>query len=143
MNRRKPIRALPFGINLSDYYFHPTREEKLLDWLHEQKRIWDAEDDVRRRRRAAQIEAEVNAAKEVQAREDRLVRDTNWWLQQREVDRPLMEKLTADLQDALEGNWHKKVLAKLAALEKEIRLDAVRAERKTLLRRGVVRGRRK
>jgi hypothetical protein len=144
MERRRPITVLPFGINLRDYYFYPTREEKLLDWLREQKRIWDAEDDLRRRRRAKQIAAEIETEREKQAREDRLNRDRDYWLRQREADRPVMAKLTERYQEIVDlSPFRQRLLKVVAKLEKEIRRDAAKAEREVLAARGLIRGRRK
>jgi hypothetical protein len=144
MKRHRPITVLPFGINLRDYYFYPTREEKLFDWLREQKRIWDAEDEARLRRRFAQITIEIEAEKEKQAREDWLNRDRDYWLRQREADRPVMEKLTEQYQEIVDlSSFRQKLLKVVAKLEKEIRRDAAKAEREALAARGLIRGRRK
>jgi succinate dehydrogenase/fumarate reductase flavoprotein subunit len=108
---------------------------------------FQAEDDELRRRRAAQIAAEIEAEKEIQERADRLARDRDYWLREREKDGPLMTKLVEQYQEIVDDSpFRRKMLAKLAELaelEKEINRVAARSERKALMARGVVRGRRK
>jgi hypothetical protein len=151
--KQRPRFALPFGINLADYDFHPTREEKLLDRVNEMKLVWDREDDERRRRRAALIAAEIEQARKRQEREDReaeierereaeIERRRNYYLTAHKTEGNAMEKLVAKLQDELEGNWRTKALVKLEKLTAEIRRDRLKAEREELARRGAIRGRR-
>jgi hypothetical protein len=150
--KQRPRFALPFGINLSDYDFQPTREERLLDRVHEMKLVWDREDDDRRRRRAAQISQEIIEARRQQELEDReessarqreeeIAKRRNYYLTARKTEDPLVEKLIEEYQDQLDGGWKKKALAKLQKLTAEIRRDRLKAEREELARRGVLRGR--
>jgi hypothetical protein len=137
-----------------DFDFVPSKEELIAErrqknWLAKMQTLllrYQREDDELRRKRATEIAREVAADREKQAREDRLARDTNWWLQERERDKPIMEKLTARYQEIMDAPFRKKMLAKLAELEqldKKINRAAAREERKTLLARGVLKGRRK
>jgi hypothetical protein len=150
--KQRPRFALPFGINLSDYDFQPTREEKLLDRVNEMKLQWDLEDDERRRLRFKQIAAEIEEEKRKQEIEDRreeiahereaeIERRRNYYLTARKTEGP-MEKLIERYQNELEGNWYNKALRKLEKLTAEIRHDRLKAEREALTRRGVLRGRR-
>lgn len=151
-NHARPRYALPFGINLADYDFVPTREEKLLDRVNEMKLVWDREDDDRRRRRSALIAKEIAEEKRQQEIEDRreviarereaeIERRRNYYLAARKAEGP-MEKLIERYQNELEGNWYTKALRKLEKLTAEIRHDRLKAEREALTRRGVLRGRR-
>jgi hypothetical protein len=151
--KQRPRFALPFGINLADYDFIPTREERLLDRLAEMKSVWDREDDDRRRRQFAQIAKEIAEEKRKQELEDReaeiarerdaeIARRRNYYLTARKAEDPLVEKLLEEYQDQLEGGWRKKALAKLEKLTKEIARDKAKAEREALARRGVLKGRR-
>jgi hypothetical protein len=150
--KQRPRFALPFGINLADYDFQPTREEKLLDRVNEMKLVWDREDDDRRRRRSALIAKEIAEEKRKQEIEDRreeiarereaeIERRRNYYLAARKAEGP-MEKLIERYQNELEGNWYTKALRKLEKLTAEIRHDRLKAEREALTRRGVLRGRR-
>jgi hypothetical protein len=142
-HRNKQLRVLPYGIrSLSDFYFYPTREERLLERLKEMKAEWDREDDARNRRRATQIAREVEADRRKQEREDSLDRIRNYFLQANQQEAPAMAKLLERMQEELEGPWRRKMLAKVEKIAEEIRRDKARAERKALLQRGVVRGRR-
>lgn len=138
-----------------DFDFVPSKEELIAErrqrnWLAKMRTLllrYQREDDELRRKRAAEIAREVAADREKQARDDRLARDTNWWLKQRERDKPIMDKLTARYQEIVDDSpFRRKMLAKLAELdqlEKEISRLAARAERKALAARGVIRGCRK
>jgi hypothetical protein len=155
MSRRRPITALPFGINLSDYDFEPSKAELVAEsrrrnWLAKMRSLlicYEREADELRRRRAAEIAREIEVAKEKQEREDRLSRDRDYWLREREKDRGLMTQLTERYQQIVDDSpFRRKMLAKLAEvakLQKDIDRLAAREERKALLARGVVRGRRK
>jgi hypothetical protein len=154
MSRRRPITVLPFGINLSDYDFKPSKAELVAEsrrrnWLAKMRSLlicYEREADELRRRRAAQIAAEIKLERERQEREDCLERSARWWSQERERDKPIMEKLTERYQEIMDAPFRKKMLAKLAELEqldKKINRAAAREERKTLLARGVLKGRRK
>jgi len=151
---RRPRYALPFGLNLADFDFVPTREEKLLDRVYKMKADWDREDDARRRLRSKQVAAEIEEAKRKQAIEDRreesarereaeIERRRNYYLSARKTEDPLVAKLVEKYLDELDGGWRKKALAKLAKIEREIKRDAAKAERKALLEKGVLRVRRR
>jgi hypothetical protein len=146
MKRRK--RQIPWPAVLderpSDFDFEPSWSEKLWDRLVEMKKQWAAEDEARLRRRYAQITIEIEAEKEKQAREALLNRDRDYWLRQREADRPAMEKLTERYQSEVDlSPFRQKLLKVVAKLDKEIRRDAAKAEREALAARGLIRGRRK
>lgn len=151
---RRPRYALPFGLNLSDYDFTPTREEVLLDRCRQWIELWAKEDDLRREQRAAQIRAEIEADRRKQmsaeAREQvrleraaQLARERSYWTKQREKDSAAMDKLIAKYSDELDGGFRKKILAKIAEVERDVRRDKAKAEKEVLARRGVIRGRRK
>jgi hypothetical protein len=149
--KQRPRFALPFGINLSDYDFQPTRQEKLLDRVHEMKLLWDREDDERRRLRSCEIAKEIEQEKRKQAVEDRdaeearqhqeeIDRRKTYWLRERETGAAAMEKLVASYEAELNAE-HAKRLKKLAQITKDIRKDKARVERRSLLEKGVLRGR--
>ena len=155
MNRRKrfPVRSLPYGINLADFDFVPTPEEKLWDRLQKLKKVWDKEDDRRRKRRAREIELEIFAAREKQAAEDaaaeraaaanaEIEKRRSYFLKANEAESAVTEKLLESYDDQLDGGKRKKLLAALERITKETKRDDARLERDELLRRGVVRGRR-
>jgi len=99
--------------------------------------IYDDTGVLSRRRRAKQIAAEIEAERVKQDREDRLNRDRDYWLRQREVDRPVMEKLTAPYQEIVDlSPFRQKLLKVVANLEKEVRRDAAKAEREVLAAEG-------
>src|SRR5260370_30222694 len=64
--QRHPLRALPLGISLSDFFWEPTRGEieadqrranrlRRLEYLAKLKESWEREDCERLRRRAAEL----------------------------------------------------------------------------------------
>lgn len=143
--KRFPLRALPAGINLRDFYWKPTPDEKAVDskFLERQRRnrlaklqrlekAWLAEDVERLKRRAAELELvavqdRIYVAR-VTAIEQEQKRVTDYWLHEQEK------------QAAAE---RKALLERLERATKAINADTVQAERKVLAARGVLRGRRK
>jgi hypothetical protein len=144
MNRtrnKRPLRALPMGLSMSDFFWEATPEETLIEFekkrrqsrlakLHRLELIWAVQDTERLRRRAAELAAIVAQDRiyvaRVNAIEQEQKRVTDYWLDE--------QKKTAEVE------W-KALLAKAEKLGKEIRKSDVRAEREVLARRGVLRGR--
>jgi hypothetical protein len=151
--RKRPRMALPMGVNLRDYAFEPTRDEKLWDRLRQIEREWIKEDDQRRRERANQIAAEVEQARIQQQQDDEVAvlqaeidavidKRRAYYLERRKAEGPVTEKLIAKYESEL-NIWQKKAQAKLDQLTKDIQRDKIKAERETLAARGVIRGRRR
>jgi hypothetical protein len=132
--RENPIRYLVFlPVDVSDLNgisWKPTREEILLERLRAMQATWEREDIERRRRRAAEIAADVSRdidwLERVNAIQREQQRVENYWLEER--------KKTADA-------IHKAQLKRLAQINEDIRKSDARIERQELLKRGVVRGR--
>lgn len=144
MNRRRPsLLALPAGVKLADFLFEPDKEEKQafrndrrrrgrLDKLKSLKSKWDAEDLAATRRRVKELEAVVAADREFVAREA-----------ENEERRMAAEAQTKKIVDYYINSEHKALLARAARAGREINADIVKAERKELERRGLVRGKRR
>jgi hypothetical protein len=148
---RRPRFALPAGIDLADFDFRPDKYECLVDRLREMKLTWQREDDARRRQRAKQVEAEIEADRRKQAVEDErdaiarehdeeLARVRYYWIKQQQIGKAQMDKLIAQYEAQLNSK-HTARLKKLAEITKEIEQDRIRAEKKALLHKGIVRGR--
>ena len=131
--RENPIRftsALPPDVDLDDIAWVPTRAERQLAWLNEQKAKWDAEELAYYRKRCDQLAVIVAA-------------DRAWIDLQNEIEAEMKR-----VRDYYEGERKKEEQAadrarreKCLKLRKEINRDLVRAEREELIRRGVYRGR--
>jgi hypothetical protein len=128
---KRPKLALPYGINLSQFYWYPTREERILTRLKEMKADWDAQELAYYRRKARELGADVARDRE--------------WLERRNA---LEAELTA-IQAYYRTEREKELAAedkarreKAMQLLKEINTDIAKFERAELMRRGVVRGRR-
>jgi hypothetical protein len=150
------ILALPSGMNLSEYDSAPTKEEKdfekaaakevarhrkhakvCLVNLAALKKTWAKEDAASDRLREQRRQKHI-AAIFAQVAIDRV------WLEQyhaweQEIERRRNFYLTEHQKE--EKAIHAAQLAKLAEILTDIRKDTVRAERKVLEKRGVVRGR--
>jgi hypothetical protein len=150
--KKRPRFALPFGLNLADFDFVPTREERLLDRVNEMSKQWAAEDDERRRQREREIAKEIEQEKRKQELEDRreeikreleaeIERRKTYWERERKTGAAAMEKLIASYEAELSIE-HAKRLKKLAQIAKDIARDKAKAERSEFARRGLIRGRR-
>jgi hypothetical protein len=122
--------SLPNDIDLDDIAWVPTREERLLAWLQEQKAKWDAEELAYYRKRCDQFAVIVAADKAWIDRQNEIEADIKRVRDYYEVERK-KEEQAAD----------KARREKCLKLRKEINRDLVRAEREELIRRGVYRGR--
>lgn len=145
MKRRYPVRALPLGIRLSDFYWQPTQEEKAvdskflerqrrnrLDKLRRLERLWAEQDLARMRRRVAELESVVKQDRAFVAREEAF---------EKEIQR--RKAIILKLHDEEAEAERKRLLTKLAKVTAEMNAATVRSERALLARRGVVRGARK
>ena len=139
--RKRPIHALPYGINLSDYLFAPDAEEiqvvvnerrrqDRLAKLHKLEKMWERQDLERLRRRAAELESVIAADKE-------WLEKQNAWDAEIERRKAIILKLH-DEDAKLE---RERLLARLEKATKTMNAEIVRSERAELSRRGVVRGR--
>jgi hypothetical protein len=112
-----------------DYYFYPTPEERLLAALADRKKQWDAEDDARIRRGAAEIALVVEQDREWLSRErafeDRVLQIQTYYESERKK-----EEQAAD----------KRRLARFKQITAEINADICRTERVKLAARGLIRG---
>jgi hypothetical protein len=132
--RENPIRylvSLPVDVSdLDGISWKPTREEILLERLRIMQAQWVAEDLARLRRYVAElavvVEKDVDWLDRVNAIQQEQKRVTDYWLAE--------QKKTADA-------IHKAHLKRLEQITEDIRKDAARAERRELLKRGVVRDR--
>ena len=125
---QKPLYALPPDVNLSDFDFEPTWQEREWERYLRAKQEYEREWLMASIQRLAAVALEIDAEKrhaELVAEQDRV---DAWWAGERE------KELVA---------WRQRELAKLEKIGKEIQRDAVRLERKVLEERGVVRGRRR
>jgi hypothetical protein len=128
MNRRAKV---PSGYREQDYYWFPTREERILERLAVMKKEWDAQELAYYRRKADEIGRDV-------------ARDLPWLERQNELEAELtviqMYFRTEREKELAAEDQGRREKAKL--ILKEINTDIARFERATLERRGVVRGRR-
>jgi|SRR5271166_2929297 len=128
MSRRAKV---PPGYCEQDYYWFPTREERILERLAEMKKEWDAQELAYYRRKCREHGEDV-------------ARDLPWLERQRELE----VELTA-IQTYYRTERDKELAAadqarreKARIILKEINADITRFDRATLTRRGVIRGRR-
>jgi len=140
--KRHPLRALPLGIQMSDFLWEPDAEEKRvaveaqrrqsrLAKLHRLEKLWAAQDFERLKRRAAELAAIVEQDRAFVAREQAFERE----MQRRQA-------IIMQLHDEDAKLERKLLLARLEKATKELNKDVVRSERAALLAKGVVRGRR-
>ena len=111
--------------------FVPTREERILDWLRDKQAKWAKEDEARRRKRFAEIQAVVNRDRQASQRQEIVERE--------------LEKIQGYYRTELEKEAQAadvKRRAAAARILKNIARDKARVERETLAARGVLRGRR-
>jgi len=120
---------VPPGFCEQDYYWFPTREERILDRLAEMKKEWDAQELAYYRRKLREHGADV-------------ARDLPWLERQNELE----AELTA-IQTYFRTEREKELAAedqarreKAKLILKEINADINRFDRTTLARRGVIRG---
>ena len=97
--------------------------------MAQMKACWDREDDERRRRHVAEIEAIVAVGRAYVERQNALEAE----IQRRKDYYEAAHKDEADQE-------RRRLLTRLEKATKEIRKSDVRAERQELFRRGVVRG---
>ncbi len=128
MNRRAKV---PPGYREQDYYWFPTREERILERLVEMKKEWDAQELAYYRRKCREHGEDV-------------ARDLPWLERQNELE----AELTA-IQAYYRTEREKELAAedqarreKAKLILREINTDIARFDRATLARRGVIRGRR-
>ena len=150
--RSRPIFVLPTGENLSDFDFLPSKEEKAVEKERAKRRkqaarrlvnlanlqkLWEREEAAYLKRMDTLRQKHI-AAILVQAERDRIwLAQMNAWEQ--EIERRRNFYLTEHAKE--DKATHAAHLAKLAEILTDIRKDSVRAERKVLEKRGVVRGR--
>jgi hypothetical protein len=148
--RPRPIFVLPAGVNLSDFDFAPTAEEKALEKklrlqakrrlvnLSNLQKLWQREEDAYLKRMDAlrqkhvavifaQVEQDRIWLEKVNAIQEEQKRVTDYWLAEHEKESKAI---------------HAAHLKKLAAIQEDIRKDNARAERQELDRKGLVRGKR-
>jgi hypothetical protein len=128
MKRRAKV---PPGYREADFYWYPTREERILERLAQMKAEWDAQELAYYRRKNQEFSIEV-------------ARDRAWLERQDELE----AELTA-IQTYFRTEREKELAAedqarreKAKLVMKEINADIARFDRATLARRGVIRGRR-
>jgi hypothetical protein len=124
-------RKLPPGFDTHDYYWMPTREERVLERLAQMKAEWDSQELAYYRRKLREHSEDV-------------ARDLPWLERQNELE----AELTA-IQTYFRAERAKELAAedqarreKAKLVMKEINADIARFDRATLARRGVIRGRR-
>jgi hypothetical protein len=138
---------------MKDFLWEEDADEKRVNRIRKLEKLWAKEDDDRRRRRAALIALEIEDAKRKQTIEDardelkrerdaEIERRRNYYLTDNERTKDAMTKLIAKYEDELNAE-HIKRLKKLAQITEQVRKDKLRAERKALLEKGVLRGRRR
>ena len=127
----QPNRRVPPGFSDKDYYWYPTREERILERLAQMKAEWDAQELAYYRRKLREYGEDV-------------ARDLPWLERQNELE----AELTA-IQTYFRTEGAKELAAedqarreKAKLVMKEINADIAQFDRATLARRGVIRGRR-
>jgi hypothetical protein len=125
------IFCLPAGENLSNYLWEPTWEERQLAHLRQMEIHWNRNELLALRKRAKQLEATIAA-------------DRKWVERQQIIEDGLKRiqdyyKKAHDAEDAAE---HAALLKRLEKATKDIAASNARAEKRELIRRGVLRGRR-
>jgi len=122
---------VPPGFCEQDYYWFPTREERIVERLAEMKKEWDAQELAYYRRKQREHAEDV-------------ARDLPWLERQNELEAEL-----AAIQTYFLAEREKELAAedqarreKAKLILKEINTDIARFERAALARRGVIRGRR-
>jgi hypothetical protein len=128
--KRRPTIYTP-GFKFDDISFTPTREEYTFDWLRAKQEKWAKEDEIRRRKRFAEIHAAVNRDRQETQRQEMVERELE------KVQSYFRTELEKEAQSADD-----KRRAALAKITKHIARDKARVERETLAARGVLRGRR-
>ena len=128
--KRRPTIYTP-GFKFDDISFTPTREEYTLDWLRAKQEKWAKEDEARRRKRLAEIQAAVNHDRQETERQQFL---------ERELEKVQSYFRTEHEKEAQAADVKRRAAA--ARILKHIARDKARAERETLAARGVLRGRR-
>jgi hypothetical protein len=114
---------------LTQYWWHPTREERILTRLKEMKAEWDAQELAYHRRKYREFAADV-------------ARDREWLERQNAVGAELMAiqtyyKTAQEKELAAEDKARRE---KAKQLLKEINTDIAKFERAELMKRGVIRG---
>ena len=129
-SKRNPTLWYTPGFSMHEVDFVPTREEKILDWLRGKQAQWAKEDELRRRKRFAEIQAAVNHDRQETERQELLECE--------------LEKVQSYFRTEL-GKEAKaaddKRRAALAKITKHVARDKARVERETLAARGLLRGR--
>ncbi len=120
---------LPPGYREQDYYWYPTREERILERLAEMKKEWDAQELAFYRRKCREHGEDV-------------ARDLPWLERQRELEAELIAiqayyRTEREKELAAEDQARRE---KAKLILKEINTEIARSERATLARRGVIRG---
>jgi hypothetical protein len=125
-----PNRRVPPGFSDADYYWYPTREERILERLAQMKTEWDAQELAYYRRKLREHGEDV-------------ARDLPWLERQNELE----AELTA-IQTYFRTEREKELAAedearreKAKLILNEINTDINRFDRETLARRGQIRGR--
>lgn len=121
--------SLPNDIDLDDIAWVPTREERQLAWLEEQKAKWDAEELAYYRKRCDQLAFIVAA-------------DKAWIDRQNEIEAGM--KKVRDYYESEhrkeEQAADKRRLARLKQIIAEVNADICRTERERFAARGLIRG---
>jgi hypothetical protein len=145
VNRKRPIHALPAGINLADFEWYPAKPKRPLEtqaqFLERKRRNkiskleslqkgWEREELEFLRRKCEALAAVVEA-------------DRAWIQRQNELEAELkcVQEYYAQEHAKEEAAADKVRRERYVRLGKEIYRDAARAERRLLLARGVYRGR--
>ena len=126
----QPNRRVPPGFSDNDYYWYPTREERILERLAQMKTEWDAQELAYYRRK-------------LREHGEAVARDLPWLERQNELEAELTAIQTYFLaereKELAAQDQARREKAKLVM--KEINADIARFDRATLARRGVIRGR--
>jgi len=127
---RRPTVYTP-GFSFDEILFRPTNEERILDWLRDKQAHWAKEDETRRRKRFAEIQAAVNRDRQEAERQQ---------FSERELEK-VQSYFRAELEKEVKADDNRRRAA-LGKITKHVARDKARAERETLAARGVLRGRR-
>jgi len=128
VNRRSRV---PPGFCEQDYYWYPTREERILGRLAEMQKEWDAQELAYYRRKAREFGEHV-------------ARDREWLVRQNALEAGLNAiqiyyRIEREKELAAEDQARRDKAKRLLS---EINANIARFDRAALARRGVIRGRR-
>jgi hypothetical protein len=156
--RRLRIRNLPSTLPddvLHDQFdFEPTWEERALDWHRQQLALALAE--VKRieleeqkawlttaMQRMAAVAVAIDEGLRKAALQEEIEKNDKWWADVNAREKEANSKLMAQFQKQLDGGKYEAMVDRANKAKADMDRDNARLERLTLLKRGVLRGRRK